>query len=86
MKTSCALADGFNLIRIDYTQIDSAESHIMKALQSSERLYLSAPSMYTWVLEGINSSSDPAQIQPFISPDAPTQAPSPLTIIKLEIS
>jgi hypothetical protein len=49
-KTHTALNAGYNLIRIDYKQVNNIEDHIKKALMSGKRYYFSTPSMYNWLI------------------------------------
>ncbi len=51
IKTVEALEAGYQLIRIDYTQKKNIKEHLEKALKSSDKLYVSSPEMYTWILE-----------------------------------
>lgn len=53
IKTQNAIANGYVLIRIDYTQFNNIEDHIIKGINSMERLYLSTPSIYDWILDSL---------------------------------
>lgn len=50
------ITGGCFLIRIDYTQIDNIEQHVMKAVEKSktsvDRYYLSNPEMYSYLFAG----------------------------------
>ncbi len=50
MKTNHALKQGYNLIRIDYTQLNNISFHLNCALSSQDRLYLSTPIIYEYCL------------------------------------
>ena len=55
LKTNFALTSGFRLIRIDYTCIDSVETHFRTALSSlspDNPYYFSTPALYEYILEG----------------------------------
>jgi hypothetical protein len=74
LKTQTALSSGYNLIRIDYTQIDSIEDHIRAALESDSQCYLSNWILYSWLFQA------PSQEATFILKDSESaQALAPLT-------
>lgn len=49
IKTQAALQAKNNLIRIDYTQINQIEKHLLTALTKDNRLYLSTPDLYRYI-------------------------------------
>jgi len=49
LKTSIALKNGYNIIRIDYKQIDNIEFHISEALKLRNKYYFSTPKLYTYI-------------------------------------
>lgn len=49
-KTNHAIRSGYYVIRIDYTQLDCIEQHIITALNSSDRIYLSTPIIYEHII------------------------------------
>ena len=49
LKTCVALKTGYNIIRIDYTQVDNVFNIIIKALISDINLYLSSSELYFWL-------------------------------------
>jgi very-short-patch-repair endonuclease/predicted Zn-ribbon and HTH transcriptional regulator len=50
-KTKTAIENGYNVIRIDYTQLNNAEYHIKKAIELGKELYLSNSELYSWLTE-----------------------------------
>lgn len=52
-KTKNAYVNGYYLIRIDYTQINSIDSHIVEALKlftQGYKIYLSSPDKYKFLM------------------------------------
>lgn len=49
IKTQTALKEGKSLIRIDYTQINQIEKHLLIALTKGNKLYLSTPDLYRYI-------------------------------------
>ena len=49
LKTLVGLRLGYTFIRIDYTQKFNIEEHLKAAIESSEKIYLSRPEMYSWL-------------------------------------
>lgn len=49
LKTHTALKFGYKLIRIDYTQSNGIQEHILKGLATECQLYLSSPLMYEYL-------------------------------------
>lgn len=57
LKSRTVVANGGYLIRLDYTLTDAEiETHILTALQGINPLYLSNPTMYAWITEGIQDN------------------------------
>ena len=50
MKTKTALKYGYNIIRIDYTNLDKVDEHLDKALQGDNKEYYSDSNMYQWMI------------------------------------
>jgi hypothetical protein len=44
---------GYNVIRIDHTQLDNIETHLSSALHYEARLYLSTPYMYQHIMDSL---------------------------------
>ena len=44
---------GYNIIRIDYTQINNIQHHIINTLTNSQKLYVSSLDLYSWLLNSI---------------------------------
>lgn len=55
LKTYTALTLGYKLIRIDHTKNDEIEKQLIGGIYTPLKLYLSTPSMYDWLMEGIQS-------------------------------
>ena len=53
LKTQKGLDEGYNIIRIDYTNIDNIPNHIQLALDKEEKIYVSDCEMYTYILDNI---------------------------------
>lgn len=53
IKNQVGISLGFNIIRIDYTQLDKIEIHLINALNSSSNEYYSTPSMYVHMNESV---------------------------------
>lgn len=51
LKTYIAIETGYKLIRIDYTQFDNIEEHILTGLQSSDNYYLSSKDLYRYLTD-----------------------------------
>jgi hypothetical protein len=49
LKTTIALKNNYNIIRIDYKQIDNVEFHINEALRLADKTYFSTPELYTYI-------------------------------------
>lgn len=49
VKTCLAIHRGFNVIRIDHTEIDNIAQHLNKAFELKSKLYVSTPNMYNWL-------------------------------------
>ena len=49
VKTFIPIYFNYRVIRIDYTQINNIEYHILKALELNEPIYFSTPEMYSWM-------------------------------------
>lgn len=49
IKTYVAVNTGYNVIRIDYTQINNIYNCILNALAFKAKLYVSLNEMYTWL-------------------------------------
>jgi len=49
VKTLHALANGYTLIRIDFTQIDNILDHITRAVNNKSDFYSSSPDMYSYI-------------------------------------
>ena len=54
LKTNNALSHGYNVIRIDYTQMDDIVTHLKQVLNSNYNLYVTNENMYSWLLSGID--------------------------------
>ena len=52
-----ALSKGYQLIRIDYKQIDRIQHHLEQAFQSSSAVYFSTPDMYDHILKYLQNSN-----------------------------
>ena len=50
LKTSIALKNGYNIIRIDYKQIKNVNFHISEALNLKNKTYFSTPELYTHII------------------------------------
>lgn len=48
-KTEKAIEEGYNFIRIDYTQLNNVNFHIKQALKLKQTLYLSMPELYEYI-------------------------------------
>jgi hypothetical protein len=57
------MISGAKLIRIDHTQLNNLREHIEAGLQSTDQLYLSTPSMYTWLTDPVESLIDPDDLK-----------------------
>ena len=55
VKTKDALSNNYTLIRIDYTQLNNVESHIINGINSTTQLYLSDPVLYSWIIDGLQN-------------------------------
>ncbi len=54
LKTNTVLQYGDYIIRLDFSLSDKQlEEHLLKALNSNERLYLSNPPLYQWIIDGL---------------------------------
>ena len=49
LKSRHALIENFNLIRIDYTQINNIEKHILRAFDRDCKIYYSNPKLYSYI-------------------------------------
>lgn len=49
MKTKVALQQGFNIIRIDYTQLNNIPFHINQAITYNQPVYFSTPELYSHI-------------------------------------
>jgi very-short-patch-repair endonuclease len=50
LKTITALKCGYNVIRIDYKQIDNVSFHLSEALNLKNKTYFSTPELYTHII------------------------------------
>ncbi len=50
IKTKVVLARKAHLIRIDYTQVDHVEDHLILAIERGDKLYVSNPEMYGYII------------------------------------
>ena len=55
LKTIVALKNGFNIIRIDYKQIDNVNFHISEALRSEQKFYFSTPELYMHIIRKLET-------------------------------
>jgi len=53
IKTKAALDSGFNIIRIDYTQINNVGKHIVDGMNSDNNLYLSNVDFYKYIIDNV---------------------------------
>lgn len=53
IKTYTAIKLNYNVIRIDYSQINNVDMHITKALNAETKLYVSNPELYQHILQAI---------------------------------
>lgn len=53
IKTYTAIKLNYNVIRIDYSQINNVDIHITKALNAETKLYVSNPELYQYILQAI---------------------------------
>lgn len=52
IKSYYAIASGYHLIRIDYTQTEHVRHHMIMAIQSNYMFYMSNPEMYRYITHG----------------------------------
>ena len=50
LKTITALKCGYNVIRIDYKQINNVDFHISEALKLENKIYFSTPELYKHII------------------------------------
>ena len=55
-KTIVALKNDYNIIRIDYKQIDNIEFHICEAFKLKNTTYFSTPGLYTYITNRLENS------------------------------
>ena len=53
LKTKVALRENYSMIRIDYTQFNNIQFHIVKALQENNTIYYSTPQLYTYISDNL---------------------------------
>lgn len=60
IKTHAVINSDANIIRLDYTLTnEELESHILAAINRNDKLYISNPKMYEWIISGINPAPIP---------------------------
>jgi hypothetical protein len=63
LKSHTVIKNNGHLIRLDYTLTEEKiESHLLKAINSNDKLYLSNPEMYKWIINGVNPQPIPITI------------------------
>jgi very-short-patch-repair endonuclease len=55
LKTITALKCGYNVIRIDYKQIENVNFHISEALKLKDKTYFSTPELYTHIIRQLET-------------------------------
>jgi hypothetical protein len=69
-KSQAVITANSYLIRLDYTlSADELEKHILTAINSPQKLYLSDQNMYQWIIDGVN-----------LQPSQPLVGHRPLTL------